>query len=267
MGTYAWEKVSYVERKKEDQAACKLLDCKFIHLDFLDAPYRHKEFTSINKLFTANPQNYENISKQLAAKLEELILTYKPLKVFAPMGIGWHIDHLLTFAAVQDLRASSARKIETEFYFYEDRPYTFTPGSLDLRLAELHVFPATAAGMTSRFLRISRNFFYFPVQAWSWSFSKMVSAAQGNPLKKLWGFILNLKRNFRILLQPARHAALLLQLDGSEEDLNFAHQVAQNYVSQFPYLFTNDENFINLSRNYARSLNLNAAYAERIWIL
>ncbi len=261
IGSRPWEKVSYEERKREDVKACESLGAKALHLDFLDAPYRLRKFSKFNSLFLSSTKNYPQLIKDLASRIITLIDEHQPIKIFAPLGIGWHIDHLLTFEAVYSLK-SNAKFNQVEFYFYEDRPYTFVPGALTLRFTELGLYPATE---NPRLL--ITKFILATVHAYAWIFSRMGMAGQVNIFSLLWGFLLTLRRNFRFIQKRKSQAALKLQLDGSIEDLNFAHTVSKLYASQFPYLFRDDESFKNLSLQYAQALSPNATYSERMWII
>jgi LmbE family N-acetylglucosaminyl deacetylase len=53
------------------------------------------------------------------------------VRVFAPLGLGHHVDHQLAFRA--------ARRLGPRFgvLYYEDYPYAAKPGELDRRLQEL----------------------------------------------------------------------------------------------------------------------------------
>lgn len=261
-GRRAWEKVSYDDRKREDLAASKLLNAQAIHLDFLDAPYREEKLNSFNKLISTDPKLYPEVIANVTKRLETLVNEHAPLKIFCPLGIGWHIDHLITFEAIQKLRESLKGKKEIEFYFYEDRPYAFISGSYRLRLAEIGTFSA------------NQPMWYFPfrvstaiAQAYHWSFSPMMRATQPHFLATVWSFILNLRRNLKAISKTRTQAALVLQLAGSPTDLDFAYDVAKSYPSQFPYLYRSDAEFKRQSLKYAQALSPNASYAERIWIL
>lgn len=259
IGNKPWEKVSYEERKKEDLKACEMLVARATHADFLDAPYRHRKFGNFNSLFSSSTEDYPQLIQDLASKIVSLIQEYRPMKIFAPLGIGWHIDHLLTFAAVQKLRVPYPT---IEFYYYEDRPYVFTPGAVTLRLTELGFFPATE-NPKNKVVKI----ILATVYAYAWVFSRLGLASQPHIFSLLSGFFRVLKRNFRFIRNRNHQAALKLQLDGSVEDLNFAHAVAKCYASQFPYLFGSDETYKNLSLQYAQGLSPNATYSERMWII
>lgn len=261
IGNRPWEKVSYEERKREDLKACESLGAKALYMDFLDAPYRLQKFSKFNSLFLSSPKNYPQLIKDLAEKIRALIDKHRPLKIFAPLGIGWHIDHLLTFEAIYSLK-TNPKFADVEFYFYEDRPYTFVPGALTLRFSELGLYPATE---NPRIL--ATKFVLAVVHAYAWIFSRMGMAGQVNIFSMLWGFFRVLRRNLKLIQKRSNQVALKLQLDGSVDDLNFAHSVSKTYLSQFPYLFGDDEKFRNLSLQYAQALSPNATYSERMWII
>jgi LmbE family N-acetylglucosaminyl deacetylase len=94
-----------VTRRQEDLAACRLLDIDHVHLPYLDAPYR----TSPSDL----------------AALDEMLrdLVTETTVVFAPAGIGDHVDHV----TVRELVLQAARSVPSaEVRLYADLPYAAT---------------------------------------------------------------------------------------------------------------------------------------------
>ncbi len=127
-GATAQEAVS--RRQEEDAAACDLLGADYLWLNFPDALYRG--YDSREALFgTVHPGDV-SIEEQLAAILLE-IRSRAPLAVlYAPMGVGHHVDHQLVCSAADRLTQQKAN-----IKFFEDFPYVASPGALQDRQNEL----------------------------------------------------------------------------------------------------------------------------------
>jgi len=117
-------------RRAEDAAACQLLDADYLWLDFPDAIYRG--YNSREALFGSLDRADVGIEEQLAAILLD-IHSRAPLSViYAPLGVGHHVDHQLVCSAADRLAQQKAN-----IKFYEDFPYVATSGALEDRQREL----------------------------------------------------------------------------------------------------------------------------------
>lgn len=118
------------QRRAEDVAACGLLGADTLWLDFPDALYRgydHREalFGAVDRADTA-------IEEQIAALLQE-VRSRAPLAViYAPLGVGHHVDHQILCSAADRLVPQQAN-----VKFYEDFPYVAAPSALSDRQREL----------------------------------------------------------------------------------------------------------------------------------
>lgn len=121
---------SYAGRRAEDARALALLGVEPIHLGLRDAPFRHPHFSSFTALLLerrADPEALEQAKRAIA----ELLARLQPERVYAPLGVGGHVDHRLVHDAA---RAVVPRE---QLTFYEDRPYALVPGATAARLLEL----------------------------------------------------------------------------------------------------------------------------------
>lgn len=125
-------------RRAEDVAALARLGAEVQHLDYLDAVYRDDSqgqwlYPDVQTLFAephpADPVaqgNAQTVSDQLAA----LISSHDPVRVYAPLGVGGHVDHQVVHAAARRLLAAGC-----QMAFYEDYPYAERAGSSALALS------------------------------------------------------------------------------------------------------------------------------------
>lgn len=129
-------------RREEERQAMRILGLEPVWLDFADAPYRSNEagehfYTSDEKLFgQVAPEERRNLIPRIAEEILRVAReagTRGRVRVFAPLGVGHHVDHQLTFRAV--------RRLGPRFgvLFYEDYPYVARPNALQARMEELNL--------------------------------------------------------------------------------------------------------------------------------
>jgi LmbE family N-acetylglucosaminyl deacetylase len=116
-----------VDRRREDREAMRALDCHYLHLGFEDCVFRRSPITG--ELIYRTPRNKFTIAApDDRAYVEELYLVLRRIcypsrhaLLVAPLGIGYHVDHLI--CAQVALRIAPLSQI----LFYEDVPYVFSP--------------------------------------------------------------------------------------------------------------------------------------------
>ncbi len=129
-------------RREEERQAMSLLGLEPVWLDIPDAIYRRDPsgrhyYTSDEQLFgRVAPLERRLLVPRIAAEIRRVAKQLGGrgrVRVFAPLGVGHHVDHQLVFRA--------ARRLGPRFgvLFYEDYPYAAVPGALQARLSELAV--------------------------------------------------------------------------------------------------------------------------------
>jgi LmbE family N-acetylglucosaminyl deacetylase len=130
MGFGAAAEDAVARRREEDTAACEVLNADTLWLDFPDALYRG--YGSREALFGGVERTDLGIEEQLAAILLE-IRSRSPLAViYAPLGVGHHVDHQIVCSAADRLVQQQAN-----VKFFEDFPYVASQGALADRQREL----------------------------------------------------------------------------------------------------------------------------------
>jgi LmbE family N-acetylglucosaminyl deacetylase len=117
-------------RQEEDAAACEHVGADTLWLDFPDALYRGYE--SRDALYGGVNRTDVSFEDQIAAILLEIRSRAPLAVVYAPMGIGHHVDHQLVTSAADRLTQQGAN-----IKFYEDFPYVAAQGALAARQSEL----------------------------------------------------------------------------------------------------------------------------------
>jgi LmbE family N-acetylglucosaminyl deacetylase len=120
------------QRLQEDIAALEILGADSFQLAQLDAIYRMPEqYTSDTALFSS-PADDDPLLVALEQALGALTQRFPEAVLYAPLAIGQHVDHQITYAAALRLN-----KAGTPVAFYEDIPYVLVPGALERRLTTI----------------------------------------------------------------------------------------------------------------------------------
>jgi LmbE family N-acetylglucosaminyl deacetylase len=125
-------------RRAEDAAALNLLGVEGQYLEYEDAVYRtgpggewlytHEE-ALWQEVDPVDPMGRDG-AQALTGHLSSLIPSPGEVVVYAPLGVGHHIDHQILHAAARQLLAQGQRVA-----FYEDYPYANQPGAVEAALA------------------------------------------------------------------------------------------------------------------------------------
>ncbi|MGH2518118.1 MAG: PIG-L deacetylase family protein [Ktedonobacterales bacterium] len=134
LGLDAAEAVKH--RREEDAAAAATLHADTLWLDNLDAVYRGSpaQYAAEDALFGDVQTNDLTLDEELAALLLNIHERAPMAVIYAPLGIGHHVDHQLVCSAADRL---AQRRLNVKFY--EDFPYVTQPGALEGRQRELGI--------------------------------------------------------------------------------------------------------------------------------
>lgn len=122
-------------RYQEETNAAKFLGFESQNLGELDVLFRREPYKKLGNIF--RPPIEEDIAwlptlrEKVFSKLAEI--DYDQL--YVPMGIGWHVDHVLTHLLFEPWAK------RPNLFFYEDAPYCCIPHSTRYRLDELATYP------------------------------------------------------------------------------------------------------------------------------
>jgi LmbE family N-acetylglucosaminyl deacetylase len=113
-------------RLHEDELAMERLGADYYWVGMLDAIYRlPAAYDSRERLF-GMPVPDDPLFLAMAELISELCTRAPHANIYAPLGVGSHVDHLITYAAALSCIPTVA--------FYEDIPYVLRPGALERRL-------------------------------------------------------------------------------------------------------------------------------------
>jgi LmbE family N-acetylglucosaminyl deacetylase len=125
-------------RSSEDREALAVVGADYVRLNYPDCIYRGKArseepvwyYASEGALFGPVHPSEDRLPVELAAVLSELIPHGEGVTLYAPLTVGNHVDHQLTFATALILRAQG-----WDLRFYEDYPYVEAGDALARALA------------------------------------------------------------------------------------------------------------------------------------
>lgn len=124
------------QRRMEDQAAVESLGADVFRLDYLDAIFRGDPayYQGDDALFgSVNPADL-SLDEELANTFLAIHERAPLAALYAPLGVGHHVDHQLCCSAADRL---AQRKVNVKFY--EDFPYVTNSGALAARQRELSI--------------------------------------------------------------------------------------------------------------------------------
>lgn len=115
-------------RRAEDRRAARHLGASTIQMNLLDCVYRGDEIGGVryhqkDDIFQGNLFEETDTLNEIVVSLLDTVDIKSFSKIYLPLGIGCHIDHLLLKKAVESLLYSAADKIFPSLTYYEDLPY------------------------------------------------------------------------------------------------------------------------------------------------
>jgi LmbE family N-acetylglucosaminyl deacetylase len=118
-------------RREEDARALAILGCDGLHLDQLDAPYRLAAYGARAAVFD-QPVPDDPLGPATVQILGRLRAQQEEARLYLPLGVGSHVDHLVVCAAGFSLHEQGGNVV-----WYEDAPYAVEPELVGRRLEML----------------------------------------------------------------------------------------------------------------------------------
>jgi len=132
-----WGEAKYPHKMRglEEKKIAEHLGAKYLWLDVLDAMYRYPTMQAWMEQLKSDFEprkdaSFETVRERLANIIEE----YPGATVFAPLGLGYHRDHLIVHEALEDIKQMTS--VANRYYYYEDYPYA-AEANIQERLKQL----------------------------------------------------------------------------------------------------------------------------------
>ncbi|MBA2595391.1 MAG: PIG-L family deacetylase [Chloroflexia bacterium] len=119
-------------RQAEEQQAASVMGAQTGVLPFRDAIYRGNRYRSNDDLFGPPAAAESSLPEEIIGSLVLGATPTTSTRIYAPLGVGRHVDHQIVFLAGMELATRG-----WEVWFYEDIPYALKPNALENRLAEI----------------------------------------------------------------------------------------------------------------------------------
>ena len=118
-------------RRQEDQWAAAVLGGETLLWPNPDCIYRHNPITGL-PYYTSDEEIFGEVQsgeESLVMEIAQLVDQLPPHdQLFVPLGVGHHVDHLLTRSAAEKRSAEN----QGQLWYYEEYPYAQVPGATDL---------------------------------------------------------------------------------------------------------------------------------------
>lgn len=224
----------HAERRREDASALTLLEAEALHLELPDAPIRDPRLSTFSALLLER-RDEPATQREVARVVRELVERERPQRIYAPLGVGGHVDHRLVYEAARALAGEHVVR------FYEDRPYALVSGATTWRLRELGSDAAVDRGALLR-------------ELWRAPYVRTFLHRRD---------LLPLARHLRAKPRSAPASWQSEIVRHGDEAIDFAIEVARAYASQWLPFHGSEAQHRSTLR--ASSEELGAPYAERFW--
>jgi LmbE family N-acetylglucosaminyl deacetylase len=127
-------------RHAEEASASAFLGFASDCLNETDAALRDRAYQHPANLFRPPIRRDVQRLPALSSRIHDYLAGIRYEALYLPLGIGWHVDHILCHLATQSMHKHAG------VLFYEDAPYCFVPNFTDYRLLEIAVINGSDAG-------------------------------------------------------------------------------------------------------------------------
>lgn len=127
------------ERYQEEADAASFLGFESRNLGELDVSFRREAYKKLGNIFRPPVAEDMDWLPTLREKVFSVLAELDCQQLYVPLGIGWHVDHVLTHLLFEPWAGRE------NLLYYEDAPYCCIPHSTRYRLDELAIYPRAAS--------------------------------------------------------------------------------------------------------------------------
>jgi LmbE family N-acetylglucosaminyl deacetylase len=120
-------------RRAEDEAFALRVGLELLYCDLPEASLRIGQ--SRDSIFASRSRPGAFLTDAITRTVGEIAATIRPAHILAPLGLGWHRDHLAT----REVAAIVASEVQACLTYYEDLPYAamLLPSEIEGYVSEL----------------------------------------------------------------------------------------------------------------------------------
>jgi len=249
------------ERYQEEAAAAGFLGFESRSLGELDAPFRREAYRQLGNLFRPPCQMDLDWLAELRQKLFDVLADLDFQQIYVPLGVGWHVDHVLIHKVFDPWVQSD------KLLYYEDAPYCCIPHATRYRLNDLANYPRQPGDISL----MPCN----ELRAWWQAASAYGSTAL---MKNLQPWIVRQVAVptvsyylWRLMARHRRDASTASKGDLQPKVVNISDQFERKvdamalYRSQFGEFFSSRQACVDTLAAYAQTMDDNATAVERYW--
>lgn len=250
------------ERYREEIDAANFMGFESVNLGELDAPFRRTAYQQLGNIF--RPPVAEDLAwlEALRVKVFGALEQIGFQELYVPLGVGWHVDHVLTYMLF-DTWVSSR-----ELVYYEDIPYCCIPHATRYRLNDIAWYEAAEV---DRSLRAINEVHAWWQAAGAYASTALMKNLQPWILRKcavpVVGYYL-----YRLMALHRKFAPKAMQrqlrprlLPVSPQDLERKVGSMELYTSQFNEFFASREDCLTVLHQYAALFCVSDGAIERVW--
>lgn len=246
------------ERHAEEASASRLLGFASISLGETDAYLRRRAYRSLKRLFGEPVPEDKEYLAHLTRRLAQVTNTCSFDELYVPLGVGWHVDHVLCHLAARNLGATE------QTVFYEEAPYCYIPNAVEYRLYEIGQCPELPPrrSLVSEWRETRAHYMQ----------SAVIQNIRPAPVRFAAGLgaswhLLQVMRRKRLEAKTAYRCRKLVSVPFDiSMRLEKKVEAMAAYTSQFNALFLDRERCVDLQREYSGRILANALPVERYWI-
>lgn len=244
----AEDTANWAARRREDEAAATRLGAEAQWLGLPDAPFRDPSYTDFDALTGPHAPGDAAWRDRLASRLGEELDALHPTSIYAPLGVGDHVDHRLVHEATA-LAITNRVPLASVTSHYEDHPYALVLHATRRRLDALGLDtddepPASIVAYLDALAHAPYLETYLPPgPARDRSFARLRTWPTATP-----------RHQVHAELEPLDQAAAEL-----------TEHAIWDYASQAPALFHTRERYRDLVRSHAERVGTQGARTERYW--
>lgn len=249
------------KRYQEEAQAARLLGFESRNMGELDVSFRRAAYKHLGNIF--RPPVYEDMQwlAALRGKVFAELAEIEYDEIYVPLGIGWHVDHVLTYLVFEPWKGRDG------LIYYEDAPYCCIPHATRYRLKDIADYVRASADKSLAPVHHMRAWWQ-ATMAYAdtalmrnlspWLIRKCATPVVAVYLYRLMGLHSQLPKEFG---KPQ----LQSQLTGNDRCFVKKIDAMLTYGSQFSEFFSSRDDCIRTLSSYADGFGQGTHHSERFW--